>query len=108
MGKGPTFGERQRRRVEFPDCGVEVEAVLLLTHFQSHHGVVQGERGGGHPPPPPTPCGGPDLPGILPKTPVAALVLGIGVPWRGVNSDQPMDSLCTPPHAEYSCDPGSG
>ena len=36
-GQGPTFWERQRRRVECPECGVEVAAELLLTHCKSQH-----------------------------------------------------------------------
>ena len=49
-GKGPMFRVRQRRRVEFLECGVEVAMGLLMTHQHIQHGVV---RGGGHPPPPP-------------------------------------------------------
>ena len=45
------------------------------------------------------PQGGPDLPGILLKTLVAALVPGGGVPEWGVESYQPPDSPCTPPRA---------
>ena len=52
-GKVPIFWERQQRRVEFPECRVEVTAVSLLTHLQIQHGVGQGERGGRAPPPPP-------------------------------------------------------
>ena len=31
-GKGPTFQEHQKRRVECPECGVEVEAGFILNH----------------------------------------------------------------------------
>ena len=53
-GKGPMFQEHQRRRVEFPECGVEVAAGALLTHFQSQQGTSWGRgTGGGEPSPPP-------------------------------------------------------
>ena len=59
--KGPKFRECQRRRVECPECRVEVAVGLLMTHRQSQHGVGQGDRGGGGPttppPPPPPPPG---------------------------------------------------
>ena len=58
--------------------------------------------------PPPTPQGGPDLQGLLPKTPVADLMPGSRVPGWGVDSDQPPVSLRTPPRAGYNCDPGGG
>ena len=38
-GIGETFWERQRRRVECLECGVEVAEGLLLTHCQIHNGV---------------------------------------------------------------------
>ena len=50
---GPTFRERWQRRVECPEGGLEVAAVLLLTHHQIQHSVGQGERGGSPPPTPP-------------------------------------------------------
>ena len=53
-----------------------------------------------------TPRGGPDLPGILTKISVADPVPGRGVPVWGVKSDQPPDSLCTPPRAGKCFDPG--
>ena len=53
---GPTFRERWQRRVECPEGGLEVAAVLLLTHHQIQHSVGQGERGGA-----PTPLGRPKL-----------------------------------------------
>ena len=99
-GKGPTFREQQRRRVEFPECGVEVAAGSLLTHCQIQNGVGWGT------PPPPTPQGGPDLPGILTKTLVAVPVPGSRVPGWGVESDQPQDSLFTPLCGVHNCDPG--
>ena len=49
-----------------------------------------------------------ELPGILPKTLVAAPVPGRGVPGWGVKSDQPLDSLLTPPRVGYNCDSGGG
>ena len=49
-GIGNTFWEQHQRRVEFLECGVEVEAVLLMIHRQIQYGVGQGDRGG-HPPP---------------------------------------------------------
>ena len=52
--------------------------------------------------------GFPELPGLLPKTPVAALVPGSGVPGWGVKSDQPLDSIYTPPRPGHNCDPGGG
>ena len=59
-------------------------------------------------PPPPTSRGGTDLPGLLPETSIADLVTGRGVPERGVESEHPPDSLCTPPRAGDNCDPGGG
>ena len=44
-GKGPTFCERQRRRVEFPECVVEVAAGFLLTYCQIQNDVGKGDRG---------------------------------------------------------------
>ena len=41
-GKGPTFWEIQSRRVECPECGVEVTAGLLLKHLQIQNGVGVG------------------------------------------------------------------
>ena len=57
MGTGTTFREQQLRRVDLPECGVEVMAGSLLTNHQSQHGVGQGGLGGsrGGPPPPPPP-----------------------------------------------------
>ena len=46
MGIGPTFPERQRRRVEFPKCGLEVAAGSLLTHRQSQNSMGQRGQGG--------------------------------------------------------------
>ena len=43
-GTGKTFQERQRRRVNCPECGVEVTAGSLLTHCQIQHGVGWGDR----------------------------------------------------------------
>ena len=53
---GPTFWEHQRRRVEFPDCGSEAAAGLLMMHHQIQHGVVRG-----YPIPQPHPPGSPIL-----------------------------------------------
>ena len=53
-----------------------------------------------------TPQGGPDLPGLLPKTLIEAPLPGSRVPGRGIKLDQPQDSLCAPPRAGYNCDPG--
>ena len=53
--KGPTFWDRHRRRMECPECGVEVTAGFLLTHCQSHNGVGREDPGGGETPPPPPP-----------------------------------------------------
>ena len=36
-GMGMTYKERQRMRVQCPECGVEVALVSLLTHRQSQH-----------------------------------------------------------------------
>ena len=75
---GPTFRERWQRRVECPEGGLEVAAVLLLTHHQIQHSVGQGERGGSPPPHPPR--GGPNLPGLFTEISVAAPVTGRGLP----------------------------
>ena len=103
-GKGPTFQEIQRRRVECPKCGLEVTAVSLLTHRHIQHGMGQGDRGGGVSPP--TTQGGPDLLGILLKTLIEAPVPGSEVTGRGIKSDQPPDSLFSLPRVVYNCDPG--
>ena len=50
---GPTFQYQQRRKVYFPDCGLEVASGLLLTHLQSQNGVGQGGWGGDTPLPHP-------------------------------------------------------
>ena len=50
MGTGPTIRDWQRQRVACLECGVVVAAGLLLTHFQSQHGVDRGGTGGGNPP----------------------------------------------------------
>ena len=83
-GKGPTFWESQRRRVECLEFRVDVSAGSLLTHRQSQHRVVQGELGGGGHPPPPTPQGSPYLPGLLTKTPAVDPVPGRYFPEWGV------------------------
>ena len=102
-GIRPTFWERQRRRVECPECRVEVAAGSLLTKCQSQHGVGQGERGGS-----PPPWGGPNLPGLFPEMSVAAPVPDRGVPGWGIKSDQPPGSIFTPPRAGHNRDPGGG
>ena len=51
-GTGPTFWEQQRRKVDYPECGVVVAAGLLLKQLQSKKNVGQGGRGGEPPPPP--------------------------------------------------------
>ena len=53
MGRGPKFWEPHRRRVECPECGVEVAADFLLTHFQIQHGGGRGDWGGDPSLPPP-------------------------------------------------------
>ena len=60
---------------------LEVPAVLMLMHHKIQHRVGRGYRGG-HPSS--TPRGGPDLPGLYPKTTVAAPVPSRGVPGGGV------------------------
>ena len=50
-GTGPTFRERQQRRVACPECRVEVTTGSLMMHRQIQHNVVRGGRG--EPPPPP-------------------------------------------------------
>ena len=55
---------------------------------------------------PPTPRGGPNLPGLFPKTSVASYVPGIGVPVRGFKSDQPPGSIFALLHAGHNRDPG--
>ena len=55
MGTGTTFREQQLRRVDLPECGVEVMAGSLLTNHQSQHGVGQVGLGGSPPPPTPSP-----------------------------------------------------
>ena len=37
-GEVPTYLERQRERVRFPDCGVDLETYLLVTHHHKNHG----------------------------------------------------------------------
>ena len=83
-GTGPTFREQQRRRVDCPECGVEVAAGSLLMHRLRQHGMGWGDQG-----PPPPPPGGPNLPGLFPKTSIADPVTSRGVPGRGLESDQP-------------------
>ena len=56
----------------------------------------------------PPPRGGPNLMGLLPETYFATLVTGIGVPGRGLISDQPLGSLFTPPLTEHNSDPVGG
>ena len=56
-----------------------------------------GSGGGGTPSPPSTPQGGPDLPSILLKTLAAAPMPRSGIPGWSIKSDQPPDSLYTPP-----------
>ena len=51
-GVGPTYREWKRRRVQIPECGVELAAGSLLTHHQIQNGVGRGSRGG-YPPLPP-------------------------------------------------------
>ena len=51
MGMGPTFRERQWRRVNFPECGLEVASGSLLTHCQIQHVMGRGDWVG-YPPSP--------------------------------------------------------
>ena len=51
-----------------------------------------------------TPQEGPYLPGLFPKTYVVALVPGRGGAGWGIKSDQPPDSLFTPPCVGNHCD----
>ena len=53
-GKGPTFWDLQRRRVECSECRVELAMGSLLMHRQSKQGVGRGDQGRA-PPPPPSP-----------------------------------------------------
>ena len=78
---------------------MEVAEGSLLMHYQRNHGVDQGDWD-------PPPQGGPNLPGIFPKTSVVAPVTGGGVPGRGLKPDQPPGSLFAPPHAGHNSDPG--
>ena len=54
----------------------------------------------------PPPGGGPNLPDLFTKTPVASSVPGRGLPGRGLKSDQPPGSLCALPRAGHNSDPG--
>ena len=45
-----TFWDIQRKRLECPYCGAEVESGLMLTHHQSQHDVERGDRRGFTPP----------------------------------------------------------
>ena len=103
-GQDQISGGGQRRRLEYPECGVEVAAGLLLMHLQIQHGMVWGGRRGN----PPPPQGGPNLPVLLPKTFVASPMPGRGVPGRGLKSYQPLGSLCASPRARHNSDPGGG
>ena len=48
-GKGPMYRERQRMRVDFPECEVEVTAGSFLTYCQSQHDMGQGDPPPGRP-----------------------------------------------------------
>ena len=52
----------------------------------------------------PPPRGGPNLPDLFPETYVAAPFPGGGVTERGLESDQPLCSLCALPHAGHNID----
>ena len=52
-GEGPTFWGCQRRRVECPECRVEVSAGSLLMHHQIQPSLGRGGRWGSPPLPPP-------------------------------------------------------
>ena len=41
-GTRPEYWEQQRMRVQCPEYGFEVTVGLLLTHYQSQHGMVPG------------------------------------------------------------------
>ena len=97
---GLAFWERKWRRVDYPECRVEVAAGSLLTYRQSQNGVGWGEQGGEPPPPP----GGPDLLDISTEMSIADPVPGGGGPGRGLELDQPTGSLCATPCTGHNSD----
>ena len=81
-GIGQNFQKIQRRRIDFPECRVVVEAGLLLTHRQNQHILGRVDQGGT-----PPPREAQTYRVSFPKTSIAAPVPGGGVPGRGLESD---------------------
>ena len=96
MGEGMTYQALQHQRVRCTKCVVDLAAVLLAIQCQVKHIVGKGYLG------PPTPPGRTlDLPGSLPQGGNRDGVPHIGISREGVESDQPLGPLHSPPRAGH-------
>ena len=78
IGVGPSYQERLRQWLQFPECSMELVAGYLMIHGQVQHIVGQGYQGRLQPPPPL--WGGPYLSGFCPSGADVPKVTSGGIP----------------------------